>query len=74
MFYEDKSKTAYGTSDKETGRTLEFVPIIIPKMEMPLVFGKLINKGLPVFHNVFAFMAINIHTVLMSSIPPPQLA
>ena len=74
MCYEDKSKTAYGTWDRETGRMLEFIPIIIPKMKMPLIFGKSINKGLPVFHNIFTFMAINIHTVLISSIPPPQLA
>src|SRR5258708_1519709 len=51
----------------------EFCPIIVPSMELSLVFHPMFYKLLPVFHHIFPLMAIDIHTIPQLSICPSQV-
>ncbi len=71
MRHKNKVELAISNWHREARGVWEFIPIVIPNMEAPLILLESINKSTLVFHDVFMLMAINIHTILLSFILPP---
>lgn len=72
MRYKDKLKMASSLGHmKATGRW-ELHPIVIPEVKTLFILLKMIHKHGPVLHNVFAFMAIDVHTILLLPVLPSQ--
>jgi hypothetical protein len=61
-----------GLWHSETCRVWEFIPVIVPNMEVSLVLLKSSNKFLSVFHNVFMLVAVDIHPIPLLSVLPPK--
>ena len=76
MCYEDEAEMASSPVSLwhgETRGTWEFVPIIVPNMEALFILAESFDKFALVFHDVFTFVPINIHPILLLSILPPEL-
>jgi hypothetical protein len=61
-----------GLWHSEACRAWEFIPIVVPNMEVSLVLLKSINKFLSVFHDIFTLMAVDIHPIPLLSVLPPK--
>ena len=66
----DQGESKMATRDREPIWAWEFYPIIVPLMEMLLMFHPTFHKTSPVFHHIFPLMPIKIHIIFQFSIHP----
>jgi hypothetical protein len=52
----------------------EFITIVVPFVEAMFILFPPVDKFLSVFHNIFALMPINIHSVFCFAISPAKLS
>jgi hypothetical protein len=72
MCDKDKSESANCPGYRKARGGGELLPIIIPEVKALFILLEMLNKGIPVLNNVFMFVTINIHTILLPPIPPSQ--
>ncbi len=50
MCHKNKVESAMSNWHREARGVWEFVPVVVPNMEAPLILPELINKSMSVFH------------------------
>ena len=61
---EDKTKAVNCTFHREAIWVWEFVTLIIPSVEVTLVFFKPLHKTFSIFYDVLMFMTINVQYIM----------
>ena len=74
MHDEDKLEMASSLWHRKAMGGWEFNAIVVPEVEVLFILLETLHEGLPVLHDICMFMAIDVHTVYLLPIPPPQLA
>ena len=72
---ENKSEMASSPGHREAMGAGELVPVFVPEVETSFILLEALNESIPILHNVFVFVAINVHTIfLLPILLPSQLA
>jgi hypothetical protein len=72
MRYENESETVISLRNREGKRGGELLPIVVPELETMFVLLEALHESVPVQHDVFTFVAINVHTGFLLPIFPAQ--